>query len=312
MALVTLFLALVVPLIINRTTEHLPHLIRRWHLRGLWMLTLCVLSIYLLWDQKETLMKTHQALPHNAGWIGLAFSGFAGAVLFMAFWWMTGNLLKPRMELTFSDSPQWTSSRKRFVATEFAAFRDYLVGLGFTPPSHTPPVQIGEHDFMIGSPSEYGFTLSMAKTTVNDRMAVRSAYASYVFYSLMHTTQTDLSKEPNRWAAASFFAEYFISSFSDTDISNKKSWATVLWRVRNETSPEFMDHAMFYSVQLFDETRADPKGDFDEYFRSHVVRGLLVMENPGASWHKKLDIAIQEVFGSPEQSLPSDLPPNHK
>lgn len=302
--LILIFLALVVPPVINRTTE-LPHFIKRSQLRKFWMLILSVLSIYALWEQKEMVVKVQQAFRYDAAWIGYALAALVGASVFMGYWWMTGTILKPRMDVTFSDSPEWTAGRKRFVATEFAAVKDYLVDLGFTLPLHTPPVQIGARDFMIGGPSEFGFTISMTKATLDDRIAVRGAYMSYVFHSLLHVSKTDLAKEPNRWAAALFFRAYFLSSFSDTDISNKRSWATVLWKLRNETSQDFMDHAMFFSVKLFDQTRADPNGDFDDYFRNHVERGLLVMENPGVTWKQKLDDAVQEVFCAVPLSQPS-------
>jgi hypothetical protein len=199
------------------------------------------------------------------------------------------------VKVVFSNSPLLTEHRKTFIAAEIEGIRNYLIDLGFTVPVNIPPIQASKQGFMIGSPSEYGYSITLPDSALDDRLAVRSSYTLFVFYQVLRVPQTSLVEEANRWEAARQFSTYFVSSYSDTDYSTHKEWDVVMWRLRNEVGRDFMDHAMFYAVKLFDNTPGDPKGDFDKYFRDHMERGLLVMENPGSTWRPQLDRIINEI-----------------
>src|SRR5271166_94919 len=84
----------VVPVLINRTTETHLHWLKPQHLRPIWTVVFAIFSLYLLQKPtaQEFVMSLHQRWH---GWIGYAVFGVAGAVLLAGYWWLTGVMLKP-------------------------------------------------------------------------------------------------------------------------------------------------------------------------------------------------------------------------
>jgi hypothetical protein len=89
-----LFLAVVLPLLINKTTEHHLQWIKPHHLRPIWTVVFVGFSLYLLHKPMvlEFAMQLHQRWE---GWIGYLIFGLAGALLLSGYWWLTGKMLSP-------------------------------------------------------------------------------------------------------------------------------------------------------------------------------------------------------------------------
>lgn len=225
---------------------------------------------------------------------GYGLSGLAGAALFVGYWWITGTVLSPHMKVTFSEPPVFTRHAKKLILAEFAGMRDYLSELGFEVPTFTPPVQIHHiHGGMISGPSEYSYTIFLTDEMLSNPMSLRSAYVNFVFARLLKWPEVSLADQPNKWPAGVIIAQYFVSSYSDIDYSDHKGWEAALWKLRGETSKDFMDHSVYYMVQLFETVPGDPKGEINKYFRDRLERGLLVMQNPGTAWRAQLDAIVQ-------------------
>lgn len=87
-------LTVVVPVLINRTTESHLHWLKPHHLRPIWTVVFAIFSLYLLQKPSalEVVMGLHQKWN---GWIGYLVFGLAGALLLTGYWWLTGVTLKP-------------------------------------------------------------------------------------------------------------------------------------------------------------------------------------------------------------------------
>ncbi len=206
------------------------------------------------------------------------------------------------LRIVFSDSSVLTSARKRTISLEFQRLKDYLVGLGFDVPDVVPPIQINIVGGIMSSASPYGFSLGFTDKSIDDKTTLRNTYAFYVFSGLLKTFKTDVAAEPNRWAATMVIAAYFVDSYSDR-YSGGREWNAALWKLRQELGQNFVDHALFYTVQLFDEKANNSKNDWNTFFRDRLERGMLVMENPGRRWKPKLDAVVREYNLTP--SVPS-------
>jgi hypothetical protein len=205
------------------------------------------------------------------------------------------KLFPINLKLVFSESPLFTEARKTFVATEISGIRNYLVDVGFTVPENVPPIQFSEHGGMIASPSDYGYTIMLTARQLDDKLAVRAAYSNYAFMSMMGVSKTSLFEQANLWDAYQLFATYFTSSYSGTDFSRHDGWDQILWQLRNQTSQNVLDHALFYSVKLFEQVHGDAKGNFNVYFRNHIESGCLAIDNPGMlTWRPKLEKLIKD------------------
>ena len=91
--LVFILLSVVVPMLVNKTTEsHLHWLKPRW-LRPIWTVVFAIFSLYLL--QKPTALEFVMALHQKwHGWVGYIVFGLGGALLLTGYWWLTGTMLK--------------------------------------------------------------------------------------------------------------------------------------------------------------------------------------------------------------------------
>jgi len=211
------------------------------------------------------------------------------------------------LRIVFTDSPLFTDERKELIASEFQGFKDYLSGLGFEVPLAIPPIQINKIGGMVGSHSSaYSYTLFMTENGIDDKIAIRSSYASYIFMRILGGFD-DFQEHPNRWLASTFLATYFVSSYSGADYSTHGSWDAVLWDLRNKLHQHFVDHALFYAVARFDERTVDEKDDFDKYFLARIERGLHTMDNPGGTWEETFkNILAQRNLNQPKaSSLPA-------
>jgi hypothetical protein len=86
-------LALVVPVLVNKTTESHLHWLTPRHLRPIWTVVFAILSLYLL--QKPT---AHEFIARlHLRWHGRSYLvlGLAGGLLLYGYWWLTGVMLKP-------------------------------------------------------------------------------------------------------------------------------------------------------------------------------------------------------------------------
>jgi hypothetical protein len=94
-------IAVVLPVVINKTTEggHF-HWIKPY-LREIWtgILALGVLDLLLKPAPQDTMMKLHSTFP---GMLGYVVAGVVGAALLCALWWTSGTMLKPSATLPHS------------------------------------------------------------------------------------------------------------------------------------------------------------------------------------------------------------------
>jgi hypothetical protein len=236
--------------------------------------------------------------------------GTTGVLWIEAVSWV--QRLKIQHELTlkfiFSNSSLLTESRKRTVALEIQQLRNYLSNVGFEVPHTVPPIQINMVGGIVASgQSEYGYTLFFTDKTIDNATAVAGNYAYYVFFHLLRTPQTDMLEDPNRWTATMIFAEYFVSSFENRRHIELDKWNSALWELREELGHDFMDHALLFTVKLFDNLPYNKKEEWNKFFRLRLERGLLVMDNPGNSWKSKLDAVVEKYkLTSPEPSSSSE------
>lgn len=212
------------------------------------------------------------------------------------------------LRMVFSKSPILTEARQKVISREFQGLKNYLVGIGFDIPDVVPPVQINMVGGMIASgQSEYGYTLFFTEKTVDNRDEIRNAYGYYVFTRILGTPKTSLIEDGNRWAATMFFGTYFVNSYSNTKYSGRRSWDGALWELREKLGQDFMDHAMFYAVKMFDVKPYNGQEDLNRFFRYRLERGLGVMDNPGNTWRQILDEVVKK-FKLDVPDLPVSVP----
>jgi len=251
-------------------------------------------------------------------WTGL-FASVSGIAIYYTLWTPTISTKESlnqeisaasELNLVFPDDPRMTDARKELIHREFVLFRDYLIEIGFEPPSVIPPIQVPDLEMfsggMISGSNPYAYSLHIGEKALDNPRALRSSYSGYVFHRLLNVGETSIKDEPNRWASAVFFSTYFLSSYSENGNVNSPTWNKVLWELREHLGKNFMDHAMFYAVQNFNSHR-NPKDEFDVFFRERIERGLLVMDNPGTKWRAKLDEAIREHIVSDTTENSEDL-----
>jgi hypothetical protein len=91
---VFILLAVVLPMLVNKTTEHHLHWLKPHWLRPLWTMVFAILSLYLLQKPtvQEFVMNLHKRWPE---WVGYLVFGLAGMILLSGYWWLTGKMLSP-------------------------------------------------------------------------------------------------------------------------------------------------------------------------------------------------------------------------
>jgi hypothetical protein len=91
---VFILLAVVVPVLVNKTTESHLHWLKPRHLRPIWTVVFALLSLYFLQKPAALGFVVHLQQKWH-GWIGSLIFGAAAAIMLASYWWLTGVLLKP-------------------------------------------------------------------------------------------------------------------------------------------------------------------------------------------------------------------------
>lgn len=87
-------LAVVLPVVINKTTESGHFHWIKPHLRAIWTAILAFFSVYVLYKPaaQEIVMHLHTRWPGLQGYI---LASLTGAAMLCAYWWLTGRMLTP-------------------------------------------------------------------------------------------------------------------------------------------------------------------------------------------------------------------------
>jgi hypothetical protein len=93
--LVFLVSTLILPVLVNKSTERGRFDWLHSHLRRIWTGLFAFFSVYFLLkpDVKETMMKLHQRT--SPSWLGYLVCALIGAALLCGYWWLTGRLIPP-------------------------------------------------------------------------------------------------------------------------------------------------------------------------------------------------------------------------
>jgi hypothetical protein len=145
--LVFLVLAVVLPVVINKTTERGYF---HWvvpYLRPIWTAILAILSIYILAKAtiQEAVVNLHPRIPGVAGYL---ISAAAGAMLLCAYWWLTGKVLNPPQQ------PQTTHPTEMPTAAPAAE------------PPKGPRTMIAERSDAVSKLAELGWTVKPGATDI--------------------------------------------------------------------------------------------------------------------------------------------------
>jgi len=104
-----LLLTVLLPLLINKTTEHRLQWLKPEHLRPIWTVVFALFSSYLLQRQAvlEFVVNLHQKI---GGW-GYPLAAVTGALLLSGYWWLTGVMLRPAQSHSVPQGPALVPTR---------------------------------------------------------------------------------------------------------------------------------------------------------------------------------------------------------
>ncbi len=195
------------------------------------------------------------------------------------------------LKLIFKESPALTRARQNHIADEMEAFYQYLAKIGFHAPTTVPPIGVSASaaSTSFGSyPADpvYERTLYIGKNSVDDPAAIRAVYGDYAFPLLLNVYGQSSNVYFNRSWTASILSMYFNESFSSKKHLNADAsfngWPGALWEIRSTCGKEFTDRALFYAVGAPEPPSESPDPQmqhFNEYFRSRLMRGEIVVDD---------------------------------
>jgi hypothetical protein len=154
------------------------------------------------------------------------------------------------VQVTFTDSPLLTDSRKRFIRDHINLYSAYLKANGFQPPmDRIPPLGVaiansgGQMILTEGVPY-YENQIRIRREGLASPVDVAYSYGLFAFYEMFDVQLTNDRDTFGAWV----FSEYFLSAYigrlrMDLDGNGDFQRALrVMWRIRDEFGPQFADN----------------------------------------------------------------------
>jgi hypothetical protein len=178
---------------------------------------------------------------------------------------------KGKIEPLFKDSPLLTTERKRAITEEINGLYSYLVGLGFSPPADTPPIDItasgGGFGGMFTTPINPKL-LSFSVSSDNLIKTARDGYSQYVFTRMLNPYLNYPENFVNRTDFVNVYWQYFAYAFSGHLESPvwQKEWVRALWQIRTRFGASFTEQALVQGAALLDQSGFARDVPFDLFF----------------------------------------------
>jgi len=200
----------------------------------------------------------------------------------------------------FEESRLFTSARKERLIRDVNDFHQYLAQLGFDLPTDAPSLGVSHAGrcgwFAGGFPGTIyeEKTIYIPSEGMDNPEGITFAYAQYVFASIFHKFLHD--PENHRLTAFRVFHHYYCASSANrkykidpnSKISNLEN---TLWDIRDLYGKQFMDRAMFYTLDRWESDIAKD-ANFETFFTARFLVGESVVDT--GQQHEQIRKLLEE------------------
>ncbi len=181
------------------------------------------------------------------------------------------------------------------------SFYQYLVMVGFDPPTEAPPIgtgEIGGSAGIIPGPV-YWSHISINGKRIDDPLAIVGAYAMFAFGNMLHVGDPNWRDSGQRTIASWILSEYFSASFLGRTpkiiSTGNLRWVNVIWVIRQKFGREFTDNAMLFMLKSFNDSATEDvrmrkdtmsEDEFHKSFATHFLFGESVADNNMARYEQ--------------------------
>lgn len=205
--------------------------------------------------------------------------------------------------LTFSDSPKFTAQRRRHIQEVIGEFRTYLKNVGFDVSQQVFPIETrpGKNIGMafVSPGSVYDGKILIGEKSIDDPVAIRTAYAQYYFTTTIGDIRTSTGESA---LLAMAYERYYLDSYSGKFIGRhlrSMKWSDALWDIRTQFGAKITDKALYVGLQRRNDGMK--AADADSYMRNIIILGFDPLLNDLAELKKINDILTTYGLMQPSQ-----------
>jgi len=190
----------------------------------------------------------------------------------------------PKIHPEFAATPLLTEERKQRITADVNRFYEYLVGIGYEPPTKTPVFGVSATNTAYSSSTEPGSNVEtkilIARNRLDAPNGVIWQYAHWIFarfFPLVPVTPQTRFNGEFREIYAFYYAASSIGEYKPSTGSVFWDWANALWDIRGKYGKDVADRLLNYMYAAWYPPQDGV--EFEDFIWLRFTHGLSLIDN---------------------------------